>query len=80
MFPSRFKSVARASLLAAALVLCVPVARAQVAAPIEPDGAGKLAAYTACAGGLALANTFPQAWASLSLCFKIIADEWNRTF
>jgi hypothetical protein len=78
MFPARIRALAPATLLAAVLVAGVPSARASVDEPAQPAGAINLASYVGCAGGLAIANTPPQAWAALTYCLKMLADEWNR--
>jgi hypothetical protein len=81
---SKFGAPVRAALLAAvlavALAAAVSVANAQPGAPAETNGLGNLVAYGGCAGGLAISNTFTQAWAAMLVCARIIADEWNRTF
>lgn len=80
MFSARMRTLARAAVLAGVLVMGVPAAHATADVPSEPDGAKNLVAYGGCAGGLAVSVTFTQAWAALALCFKVVADEWDRTF
>jgi hypothetical protein len=78
MFPAGIRTWARAALLAAGIAAAVPAVHASVDQPAQTNGAGNLATYTGCATGLAIASTLPQAWAALAICFKIVADEWNR--
>lgn len=81
MFPARVRTFARATLLAGVLAASVSAAHAAgVEGSASLDGAVNLANYSGCAGGLAIATTFPQAWAAIAFCCKIVADEWDRTF
>ncbi len=71
---------ARAALLVTSLAFAAAPAHAALDPGASTDGAATLAKYAACAGGLAFAKTPGAAFAAISVCFKMIADEWNATF
>ena len=71
------RAFARAMLLAVVLSAVAPAARAQLATEPGPDGLGNIVKYGTCAGGLAIASTFAQAFAALAFCAKMVADEWH---
>jgi len=72
----RTKHVRGAAIAALALCLAtsVPPARADDG-PQAGDGPKRLARYTACASGLAVATTFTQAYMAIVLCVQVVLGE-----
>lgn len=71
------QSLAAAALVAFALALPAPAARADDAAPPADDGPKTVVKYVACAGGLALANDFVSAYGAIMYCVKTFLDEFK---